>query len=72
MKTLPAIASLAALVAFVVLPTPAVAGSLCFGVSLVAIFAADYTRVIKPLTPRATLVAFPGAVRPAQICELAA
>jgi hypothetical protein len=72
MKTLPAIASLAALVAFVVSPTPAVAGSLCFGVSLVTIFAADYARMIKPLAPRAILVTFPAAVHPAQTCELAA
>ncbi len=71
MKTLPLIASFAALVAFVSVPTAAVAGLLFFAVTLVTIFAADYSRVIRPLAPRAALVAFPPA-RPAQACELAA
>jgi len=72
MKTLPLIASVAALVAFVLIPTPGVAGSLFFAVSLLTIFASDYSRAIKPLTSRATMVPFPRATRPAQACELAA
>jgi len=72
MKNLPAISSLAALVAFVLFPTPAVAGSLFFGVSLVTIFAMDYSRARMPITTRASLVTFPQPARPAQTCELAA
>ncbi|MEI7552248.1 MAG: hypothetical protein WCL24_07940 [Verrucomicrobiota bacterium] len=58
MKNLPFFASLAALAAFAFSSTPAVAGSLFFGLSLAAIFSADYLRVIKPLAPQADLVAF--------------
>jgi hypothetical protein len=69
MKTLLVIASLAAVAALVSLSTAALGGSLFFATGLAAIFASDYRRVIKPLVPRAALVAFP---RTAQACEQAA
>ncbi len=72
MKTLPLVASLAAFVAFALIPSPAVAGSLCFAFSLLTIFAADYSRVIKPLAPKAELVSFTRTAVPARNCELAA
>lgn len=72
MKTLPVIAIATALLVFALFPTPAVAGSLFFAVSLLTIFAADYSRIRTPITPRASVLSFPGAYRTAQTCELAA
>jgi len=73
MKTLPAIAFLAALVAFVLSPhNLALAGSLLFAACLVSIFAADYTRAIKPLEVRAAMVDFPRPARRAPALGLAA
>ncbi|MBS0663928.1 MAG: hypothetical protein JSR48_11745 [Verrucomicrobia bacterium] len=72
MKTLPVIATAAAFLVFALIPTPAAAGSLFFAVSLLTIFAADYSRVRRPITPRAPVLPFPGAYRSAQNCELAA
>jgi hypothetical protein len=73
MKTLPAISFLAALVAFVLFPhNLAMIGSLLFAASIVSIFVADYTRTLKPLTTRATVVNFPRPGRRAATFELAA
>ena len=71
MKSIPFISALVAVIALVVIPTPAVAGTLFFAVSLVTIFTADYCRSLKPLTPRADLLAFRPAST-AQVCERAA
>ena len=71
MKTLPLISALAAALALVVVPTPAVAGTLFFAVSLITIFASDYSRIIQPLTPRASVLAFKPASA-VQTCEQAA
>lgn len=72
MKSILSTATLAALVAFAFIPSPAIAASAFLAVSLLTIFVADYTRALKPLAPRATVVAFPRPARPAQTCELAA
>jgi hypothetical protein len=72
MKNLTLISALVALVALVVVPTAAVAGSLFVALSVVAIFAADYNRVAKPLTSRGGVVAFVQPTRALQNCEQAA
>jgi hypothetical protein len=72
MKTLLVSCSVAAPVAFALVPTPAVAGSLFFAIAFATIFAGDYLRVIKPLAPRAAVVPFPRAPRAESNCELAA
>lgn len=73
MKTLPIITFLAALVAFAFSShSLAVAGSLFFAVGFVTIFAADYSRVIKPLNLRAEVTGFSRPTRQAQAFELAA
>jgi len=73
MKTLPLIASLAALVAFVLSPhNLAMISSLLFSAGIVSVFVADYTRSLKPLTTRAAVVNFPRSGRRAGAFELAA
>jgi len=73
MKTLPTIASLAALVAFVLSPhNLAMISSLLFAAGIVSVFVTDYTRSLKPLTIRATVVNFPRPGRRASALELAA
>lgn len=73
MKTLPSIAFLAALVAFVLSPQNlAMIGSLLFAAGFVGIFVADYTRTLKPLAGRAAVVDFSRPGRPTPAFELAA
>ena len=73
MKNLPALTSLAALVAFALLPhTLPIAASLLFATCLIGIFAADYTRTFKPLEVRRMVVAFPRPARRAPAFGLAA
>jgi len=73
MKTLPALTTVAALAAFVLLPhTLPIAASLLFGTCLIGIFAADYARTIKPLAMPAKLVEFPRPARRAPAFGLAA
>jgi hypothetical protein len=73
MKTLPALASISALAAFALLPhTLPIIASLVFGACLVGIFAADYSRTIKPLTMPAKVVEFPRPARRAASFGLAA
>ena len=73
MKTLPAIAFLAAFVAFVLSPhNLAMISSLYFAASIVSIFVADYTRTLKPLAVRAAVVNFSRSDRRAAAFELAA
>ncbi|MDB6093651.1 MAG: hypothetical protein JWM32_1213 [Verrucomicrobia bacterium] len=72
MKNLPLISIVASLITFALFPTAVVAVSLLFSVCLIAVFAADYKREIKPLAPAASVVAFPRATRAAEACELAA
>ena len=73
MKTLPAIAFLAALVAFVLFPHKlAMISSLLFASGIISIFVGDYTRSLKPLTTQAAVVTFPRPGRRVAAFELAA
>jgi hypothetical protein len=73
MKTLPSIAFLAALVAFVLSPhNLAMISSLLFAAGIVSVFVADYSRTLKPLTIRTNVVNFPRPSRRAPAFELAA
>jgi len=61
MKTnsLPVIAFLAAIAAFVLLPVSAVAASIALSVTgMIAVFAADYGRTVEPLRIPAPVVPF--------------
>jgi len=75
MKTLPVIAFLAALAAFVFSPLSfEVAGSLLFGTGLLCMIAADYGRGAEAAVRTAPVIDLPPAVphRPVQHFELAA
>lgn len=74
MKTLPILAFLAALAAFLFAPiTIELAGSLIFGTGLACIFAADYTRTVRLVRVRPVpVVRLAAARRAARGFELAA
>ena len=72
MKALLPLSAAVSLLALIAFPTSATAGSVFFALSLVTIFAADYNRVIKPLTPSGRVVAFTKPAPVEQVCEQAA
>jgi hypothetical protein len=72
LKSLPVLSALAALVVLALVASPAVAGSVAVALGFVAIFAADYNRALKPLTPRAAVLPFQRPLRSATSCAQAA
>ena len=73
MKTLPIIAFLAALAAFLFAPLNIeITGSLLFAAGLLCILVEDYGQATRSLTRREPLAAFPYSARPAPAIGLAA
>lgn len=73
MKTLSLISFLAAIAALVLSPfSLEVTGSLVFAAGLLCIMVGDYSRPVRSLTPRATLVRFPRPAKAAPALGLAA
>ena len=64
-SSLPIIAFLAAIAAFVLLPVSAVGAAIAFSATgMIAVFAADYGRNLEPLRAEAQVVALNEARRP--------